>query len=112
MESSVKEVEEHLIFLHNALTKSLSATVIAFNRKYLPPTKTRTTQPSSYPPHATSCTPPRLRHRLDGAEEHRQVGFPGGSGVGAELMTGNPDTKFYWGLSRDMLIREGERAYG
>jgi Gly-Xaa carboxypeptidase len=108
MESSVKEVEDHLIDLLTPLSKSLPANFIAFSQKISSP------EPSSNPRNTTiilSTTPDTLDPAPVSPEDSYAWGvlsstvkhvFGRNVVISPSLMSGNTDTKFYWELSRDI----------
>jgi Gly-Xaa carboxypeptidase len=109
MESSVKEVQDHLIDLLTPLiTKSLPATFIAFDKKIYSPSH-------SDNPRNTTVILSTTLYTLDPAPVSPETSYAWGI-LGStvkhvfgdhvilapSLMTGNSDTRFYWGLSRDI----------
>jgi Gly-Xaa carboxypeptidase len=120
MESSVKEVQSHLISLLQPFTKSLPATFIAFNQKIYspsPPTNPQnttivlSTTPDTIDPAPVSPVNTYAWGVL--ASTVRDV-FGGEVVLAPSLMTGNTDTKYYWDLCKDIWrftpIREGGRG--
>jgi Gly-Xaa carboxypeptidase len=121
MESSVKEVQNHLIDLLTPLTKSLPATFIAFDKEIHSPSH------SDNPRNTTvilSTTPDTLDPAPVSPETSYAWGILGSTIkrvfgdhviLAPSLMTGNTDTKFYWGLSRDIWrftpVKENGRGH-
>jgi len=120
MESSVKQVQDHLTTLLTPFAKSLSANLISFkNTIYTPSAESN--------PRNTTITLSNSDDTLDPAPVSPEEGYAWEvlsntvkSVFGEEtilapsLMTGNTDTKFYWDLSRDIWrftpISAGGRA--
>ena len=108
MESLIKEVQTHLIDLLTPLIKSLPATFIAFSQPlYIPSTSINprnttvvlsTTPEMLNPAPVSPITSPawRILSRAVNRSFGEQVV------LAPSLMTGNTDTKFYWGLARDI----------
>ena len=121
MESSVKEVQDHLIDLLTPLTKSLPAKFVAFDKNVYTPSA------SDNPRNTTvvlSATPDRLNPAPVSPEKTwawkvfgSTVKHVFGEDVilAPSLMTGNSDTKYYWDLTRDIWrfspVREGGRGH-
>jgi Gly-Xaa carboxypeptidase len=108
MESSVKEVEDHLIDLLTPLTKNIHATFIAFNKKIFTPSEsdnprnttiTLSTGPDNLGPAPVS--PEDSYAWVVLANTVKNV-FGEDVVLAPSLMTGNTDTKFYWELTRDI----------
>lgn len=120
MESSVREVEDHLVDLIEPLSKSLNATFVAFDKKIYTPSE------SDNPRNTTitlSTTPDTLEPAPVSPEDSYAWGvlsntvknvFGNEAILAPSLMTGNTDTKFYWDLTRDIWrftpIRESGRG--
>lgn len=118
MQSSVKEVEDHLITLLTPLTKSLPATLIAFDKKISSPTinPRNTTIILSTTPDTLDPAPvsPVSSPTWSILGSTTKLSFGGDVVLAPSLMTGNTDTRFYWPLSRDIWrftpIRAGGRG--
>lgn len=108
MESSVKQVQDHLTDLLTPLAKSLSANLISFTHSIYTPNIDSN-------PRNTTITLSNSDDNLDPAprspedtEAWKILSNTVKSVFGKEtilapsLMTGNTDTKFYWDLSRDI----------
>ena len=108
MESSVKEVEDHLVELITPLSKSLHATFVAFDKQIYAPSQ------SDNPRNTTitlSTTPDALEPAPVSPEDSYAWGvlsntvknvFGAEAILAPSLMTGNTDTKFYWDLTKDI----------
>jgi Gly-Xaa carboxypeptidase len=120
MESSVKEVQSHLISLLTPLIKSLPATFIAFNQKLSSPstfsnpqntTVILSTTPDTLDPAPVSPVDTYAWSVL--AATVKDV-FGQDVVLAPSLMTGNTDTRYYWELCKDIWrftpIREGGRG--
>jgi Gly-Xaa carboxypeptidase len=120
IESTVKEVQNHLTDLLTPLTKSLPATFIAFNRKIYSPSQSDnprnttvilSTAPGTFDPAPVS---PENSYAWGVLSSTVKLVFGEDVVLAPSLMTGNTDTKFYWKLSRDIWrftpIREGGRG--
>ena len=120
MESSVKEVQTHLTDLLTPLTKSLPANFIAFDKEIYSPslsdnpgntTIILSTTPDTLDPAPVS---PETSYAWGVLTSTVQHVFGDHVILAPSLMTGNTDTKFYWGLSRDIWrftpIRENGRG--
>jgi Gly-Xaa carboxypeptidase len=120
MESSVKEVQDHLVDLLTPLTKSFPATFIAFEKiVYSPPLSDNprnTTVILSVTGDTINPAPVSPESSYAWTVLTRTVKDVFGDDVilAPSLMTGNTDTKFYWDLSRDIWrftpVREGGRG--
>ena len=118
MESSIKEVEEHLTNLLTPLAKSLPATLIAFNKQIYSPTSNprNTTIILSTTPDTLDPAPvsPKDSYAWGVLGSTIRLSFGKDVILAPSLMTGNTDTKYYWKLSRDIWrfspIREGGRG--
>lgn len=120
MESSVKEVQNHLIELLAPLTKSFPATFIAFDEKIYSPSQSdnprNTTVILSTTPDTLNPAPvsPESSYAWDILSSTVKNVFGKDVILAPSLMTGNTDTKFYWDLSRDIWrftpVREGGRG--
>jgi len=108
MESSVKEVQNHLIDLLTPLAKSLPATFIAFSRNIFSPSQAsnprNTTIILSTTPDTLNPAPvsPKDSYAWGILESTVKLVFGEDVILAPSLMTGNTDTKFYWELSRDI----------
>jgi Gly-Xaa carboxypeptidase len=120
MESSVQEVQNHLIELLMPLAKRLPATLIAFDKKVYAPSQSdnprNTTVSLSTTPDTLDPAPvsPESSYAWDILSSTVKNVFGRDVVLAPSLMTGNTDTKFYWDLSRDIWrftpIQEGGRG--
>lgn len=108
MESSIKEVEDHLIDLLTPLAKDIHSTFIAFNKKIFTPSEsdnprsttiTLTTGPDNLEPAPVS---PEDSYAWGVLASTVKNVFGEDVVLAPSLMTGNTDTKFYWELTRDI----------
>ena len=108
MESSVKEVEDHLTQLLIPLAKSLSANLVSFSHSIYTPSdgsnpRNTTITLSMY---ADSLDPapvsPEDTYAWKVLSNTVKSVFGRETILAPSLMTGNTDTKFYWDLSKDI----------
>jgi len=118
MESSVKEVEDHLIDIITSLSKSMHAALIAFDKKIYTPsvsdnprntTITLSTTPDTLEPAPVS---PEDSYAWEVLSDTVKNVFGQDAILAPSLMTGNTDTKFYWDLTRDIWRFTPIRANG
>lgn len=120
MESSVKDVQDHLVDLLLPLTQSFPAKFIAFDKIIYSPshsdnprntTVTLSTTPDTLNPAPVSPKTTWAWKILQSTIKHV---FGGDVIIAPSLMTGNTDTKYYWGLTRDIWrfspVRENGRG--
>jgi Gly-Xaa carboxypeptidase len=108
MESSISEVETHLIDLLTPLAKDFPATFIAFDHPIYSPSTTDnprnttvrlTTTPEMLDPAPVSPDDSYAWRVLADTVKHC---FGEEVVLAPSLMTGNTDTKFYWDLTKDI----------
>ena len=118
MESSVKEVQSHLISLLNPFAQTLPARLIAFDQIISTPnnnpqntTVTLSTTPETLDPAPVS---PVDSYAWDVLASTVKDVFGAEVILAPSLMTGNTDTKYYWELCKDIWrftpIRQGGRG--
>lgn len=108
MESSIKQVQDHLIDLLTPLTKNIPATFIAFNKNIYSPsqvdntrntTVTLSTTPETLEPAPVS---PVISSAWNLLSNSVKQSFGDDVVLAPGMMTGNTDTKFFWDLTRDI----------
>ena len=116
MESTVKEVQDHLVDLLTPVTKSFPAIFIAFDTTIYTPTHNPrnatlilSTTPDILDPAPVS---PVTSYAWDVLTSTVQHVFGPNVVLAPSLMTGNTDTKFYWELSRDIWRFTPIREHG
>src|SRR5579859_55433 len=120
MESSVKEVQDHLTALLTPLAKSLSVNLISFTHSiYHPsddtnPRNTTITLSNSDDTLDPAPVSPQDTYAWEVPSNTVKSVFGRETILAPSLMTGNTDTKFYWALSRDIWrftpVLEGGRG--